>query len=223
MNTFRSASVPALRGLMLLILVALVTAACRTSVPAAESGPAPAAAAEEATGGPGKIAFTSNRDGNAEIYAINADGTGQTRLTNNSDEDGFPAWSPNGARIAFQSSRDGNWDIYVMSADGSNQTRLTSNTDLDMFPAWSPDGTRIAYVSRTGDGSEEIYMMDADGSNQIRLTFNLVTEEFPTWSPGRKQDRLHLHQGRPTRDIPDERRRVRPGPPHGRQGIRGLS
>ena len=183
MSTFKSMNVSELVGLGLLLLVSLVMAACRPSAPASQPGSAPAATSGDAAVGPGKIAFTSNRDGNAEIYAINADGSSQTRLTNNFDEDGFPSWSPDGARIASQSSRDGNWEIYVMNADGSNQVRLTTNPDLDMLPAWSPDGARIAYVTRTGEGSEEIYLMNADGSNQVRLTFNLDKEASPTWSP----------------------------------------
>ena len=187
MTAFKSMGVAAACSLVFLLLASFMASACRASAPAsrpaAAPGPAPPTAVQEADTGPGKIAFASNKDGNAEIYAINADGSHQTRLTNNSDEDGFPSWSPDGARIAFQSSRDGNWEIYVMSADGSNQTRLTNNPDLDMLPAWSPDGTRIAYVSRVGEGSEEIYVMDTDGSNQVHLTFNLKEEAFPTWSP----------------------------------------
>src|SRR5689334_19079267 len=54
----------------------------------------------------GKIAFTSQRDGNPEIYVMNADGSGQTRLTNNPRGDEFPAWSPDGTKIAFASVSD---------------------------------------------------------------------------------------------------------------------
>src|SRR5438105_1146558 len=76
----------------------------------------------------GKIAFTSNRDGNDEIYVMNTDGTGVTRLTNDPASDSQPAWSPDGSRIAFTSTRVGNFDIYVMNADGTNVTRLTTTT-----------------------------------------------------------------------------------------------
>ena len=74
-----------------------------------------------------KIAFWSHRDGNEEIYVMNADGSGQTRLTNNAVGDGQPAFSPDGSKIAFTSAPDGNRAIYVMNADGNGQTRLTNN------------------------------------------------------------------------------------------------
>ncbi len=85
-----------------------------------------------------RIAFHSDRDGNPEIYVMDADGSNVTRLTNDPADDGFPTWSPDGSRIAFFSDRDGNPEIYVMDADGSNVTRLTNHPALDAVPAWSP-------------------------------------------------------------------------------------
>lgn len=70
------------------------------------------------------VVFNSNRDGNWEIYIMNADGSEQTNLTNNPADDGFPSWSPDGKIIAFQSYRDGNGEIYIMNADGSGLKRL---------------------------------------------------------------------------------------------------
>jgi len=83
-----------------------------------------------------KIAFSTTRDGNVEIYKMNADGTGQTRLTTNGALDGEPAWSPDGTKIAFSSSRTGNGDIYRMNADGTGLVRLTTSTGIDLSPAW---------------------------------------------------------------------------------------
>ena len=130
----------------------------------------------------GKIVFSSDRDGNNEIYVMDADGSGQTRLTNNSFSDSDPAWSPDRTKIVFRSDRDGNDEIYVMNADGSSQIRLTNNSADDRVPHWSPDGTQIVFESEQ-DGNNEIYVMNADGSAQINLTNNPANDSDPTWSP----------------------------------------
>jgi|GEM_PF-611678 len=131
----------------------------------------------------GKIVFTSLRDGNAEIYVMNADGSNQTRLTNNPANDSWPSLSPDGTKITFNSDKDGgNDEVYTMDADGTNQTRLTNNP-LSGWPSWSPDGTKIVFVTNR-DGNAEIYVMNADGSNQTRLTNNsYVCDSSPAWSP----------------------------------------
>ena len=77
----------------------------------------------------------STRHGNAEIYTMNANGTGVTRLTTNSALDLEPAWNSAG-KIAFGSTRDGNLEIYTMNADGTNVTRLTNHQGWDISPDW---------------------------------------------------------------------------------------
>ena len=144
-----------------------------TPVPTPTSTPVPAS---------GKIAFSSRRDGNAEIYVMSADGSGQTRLTTNPAGDYSPAWSPDGGNVAFSSTRDQNYEIYVMNDDGSGQARLTSHGGYDDSPDWSPDSTRIAFNSRR-DGDDEIYVMKANGAEQTRLTFNTASDDSPVWSP----------------------------------------
>ena len=139
--------------------------------------------AAQAQSAEGRIAFTSQRDGNTEIYAMNADGSGLTNLTNNSAGDSHPDWSPDGRKIAFASTRDGgNNDIYVMNADGSGVERVTADNSGSGSPSWSPDGRRIAFVSHR-DGEQEIYVMNADGSGVERVTNNSLDEGKPSWSP----------------------------------------
>ena len=89
--------------------------------------------------GGGKIAFTSFRDGNEEIYVMNSDGSGQANLTNNAAGDQFPSFSADGSKIAFASDRDGfNNAIYVMNSDGSAATNLTNNAAMDLYPSFGP-------------------------------------------------------------------------------------
>ena len=135
---------------------------------------------------PAKIVFSSHRDGNYEIYVMDADGSGQTRLTNNAGNDDFPTWSPDRSQIAFHSNRDGNYEVYVMDADGSGQTRLTTNPAGDSQPTWSPDGSKIAFTTDR-DGNLEIYVMNANGSGQTNLTGSAGEDSLPAWSPDGSQ------------------------------------
>jgi PKD repeat protein len=116
-----------------------------------------------------QIAFVSDRDGNAEIYLMNADGSSLLNLTNSGSNDTAPAWSPDGSQIAFVSDRDGNAEIYLMNADGSSLLNLTNSGSNDTAPAWSPDGSQIAFVSDRS-GTWKVYLMRANGTDILTLT-----------------------------------------------------
>jgi len=145
-----------------------------------------------------KIAFTSGRDGNAEIYAMDADGGNATRLTYNKADDAWPTWSPDGTKIAFSSDRDGNKEIYVMDASGADQRRLTVDLGHDTFPAWSPDGKEILFQSDRS-GQEHIHAMNADGTNVRRLT--AFDSRAPSWSPDSRK--ILFHSFRDFADAPE--------------------
>ena len=133
-----------------------------------------------------KIVFQSGRNGKLDIYVMNSDGTGQTRLTHNEAHDFAAAWSPNGRQIAFTRARDDeDLEIYVMDADGGNQHNLTHHPALDGDPDWSPDGSQIAFTSERTNGLS-IFVMDPDGANVSQLTegpFDVI----PKWSPDGKR------------------------------------
>jgi Tol biopolymer transport system component len=137
----------------------------------------------------GQLAFTTDRDGNDEIYLVNADGTGLQRLTSHPAVDLQPTWSPDGSRLAFASDRGGNSDIFVMDASGASILNLTKSPGDDFLPAWSPDGSKIAFVRDEGGFQTfwEIFVMDANGGNRVNLTNNPDFAAAPEWSPdGRK-------------------------------------
>ncbi|MDO9333388.1 MAG: DUF5050 domain-containing protein [Dehalococcoidales bacterium] len=134
----------------------------------------------------GKIVFVSERDGNPEIYVMNADGSNQTRLGSVNFCQWDPVWSPDSKKIAFVDWRDNNTDIYVMNADGTSQTQLTINSADDDTPSWSPDGKKILFVSER-DANREIYVMNIDGTGQTRLTNDSADDYAPIWSPNGKK------------------------------------
>jgi Tol biopolymer transport system component len=155
-----------------LLAAALLAGLCLFATPAQSAFP----------GGNGKIAFQSDRDGNNEIYTMNADGTGQTRRTTNATSDNEPAWSADGALITFHSSRDGNAEVYTMNADGTGQTNRTANAAGDGQAGWAPDRGMIAFNSDR-DGNFEIYTMNTAGQSQTRRTFNAADDTSPVWTP----------------------------------------
>lgn len=114
-----------------------------------------------------KIAFVSKTNEGDDIFVINADGTGKTRLTT-SGREYSPAWSIDDKKIVIKSSRDGNNEIYVMDADGSDQTRLTASDSSDFDPTFAPDGEKIVFVSQK-DSNSSINSIEIDGENQVSL------------------------------------------------------
>ncbi len=136
---------------------------------------------------PPGLAFVSQRDGNEEIYRMNADGSGQVRLTTNARADRDPVWSPQGTMIAFESARTFT-NIWIMSADGSAQRRLSQgNIACGLDPAWSPSVQRIAFNLITdcylGFLTAHVAVINVDGSAQRSLAMGPVLNERLAWSP----------------------------------------
>jgi uncharacterized protein YjdB len=116
-----------------------------------------------------RIAYVSTSPGNAEIYVMNADGTGATRLTTDPLADGRPVFTPDGQTILFHSARTGGkQQIWSVNVDGTGLTQLTRDS-INFAPAVSPDGQTVAYVS-IRNKNYDIWLMARDGSNQRQFT-----------------------------------------------------
>jgi len=98
----------------------------------------------------GQIIFQSDFDGDNEIYLISMEGL--KKVTDNTWQDEYPVWSPDGKRIAFSSNSKGNYDIFIMDADGSHIQQITSSSKKEETPAWYPDNKTLAYAKSTGGG-----------------------------------------------------------------------
>jgi dipeptidyl aminopeptidase/acylaminoacyl peptidase len=129
-----------------------------------------------------RIAFSSNRDGNLEIYTMNPDGSDIVRITDHPAKDAEPKWSPDGQQIAFKSARDGNNEIYIMDVNGKSVLNLTHNPASDEDCSWSPDSQQLCFCSNR-DGNFEIYKMRSNGEDLTRLTSHSTKDLSPCWSP----------------------------------------
>ena len=138
--------------------------------------------------GGARIAFDTERDGDlteeapvTEIYVMNADGSGQQRLTQGGGKNRRPVWSPGGQRLAFTTEE---WEyhyIYSMNPDGSDRRRLTYTTD-DRDPVWSPDGRTVAFTSDRA-ANYLSFVTGVDGADQKQVA-DMGDTGVPAWSPG---------------------------------------
>ena len=116
-----------------------------------------------------RIAFTTTRDGQAEIYLMDADGTNVSRLTNSPAVDAEPSFSADGQAVLFQSQRTGHRQVFVQSITSSDAVQLTQEPTDNSQPSMSPDGEVIAFVSNR-EGNNHIWLMAKDGTNQRAFT-----------------------------------------------------
>jgi Tol biopolymer transport system component len=129
-----------------------------------------------------RIAFTSKREGNVDIYVMDASGDGTTRLTSTNEDESSPSWSPDGRRIVFSRGQSG--DLFVIRADGSSVEPLLTDASDDRQPEWAPDGSWIAFTRREpGAPARELWLLRPDGSAAKQLTSLDSVIDGPTWSP----------------------------------------
>ena len=136
-----------------------------------------------------KLAFSSSRSGDPEIYTVDAvSGSGLKRLTDVKGPDTSPVWNPKtNSQIAFVSGRTGLPQIFTMDADGSNVQKMTDQ-GYAISPSWSPNGQFLAFAwirhyGPGAPGAQDIYIMDVASHQWVQLTHDGGRNDFPSWSP----------------------------------------
>ncbi len=126
------------------------------------------------------IIFTSDRDGNTEIYAVDPQGEGQVNLTETSDDESAPVMSPNRKLVAFQSQSREQSSVEVMRVDGSARTLVSKGAESHRSQRWSEDSKRIAYVMEQSSGAT-VFVAAVEGPEPIPLTA-ISADEVGDWS-----------------------------------------
>ncbi|MBN2305953.1 MAG: PD40 domain-containing protein [Anaerolineae bacterium] len=138
--------------------------------------------------GGGVIAFSSDRDGDEELYLVSANGRELRQLTDSDGQDIFPAFSPDGSRIVFCSDRGGEHDIYLMTLATGEIELLAALPGGDYTPDWSPDGSRIAFVNESNPDSNPVILIVYVATGEIMpLTDGTYASFWPAWSPDGSQ------------------------------------
>lgn len=130
-----------------------------------------------------RVAFSSSRGGNYDLYVMDADGRNPRRLTANAGSESEPVWTPDGTRIIYSGAPVGGVpQLMSVRADGTDPRSLTASTGGNRSPDVSADGRRLAFIS-TRDGNPEVYVMDAEGGEARRITKTSERENSPRWLP----------------------------------------
>ncbi|MEW5915489.1 MAG: protein kinase [Gemmatimonadota bacterium] len=119
-----------------------------------------------------RVAFTSDRTGDWEIWVSDLDGSNAVALTSmKAVASGYPHWSPNGDEIVFHSNLEGQWDVYAISSSGGAARRLTDHPATDDFPSYSRDGKWIYFSSnRTSSHEQTLWKVAVAGGEAVQVT-----------------------------------------------------
>ena len=130
----------------------------------------------------GLIAYSSDQDGDFEIWLMNADGSEQRKLTDNNAMDISPAWSPDGRKLAYVSFEQGNSAIYIQDVATGARELVSSGKGINGAPSFSPDGKKMA-MTLSRSGNPEIYVRDMATGRTEQITQHWSIDTEPVWSP----------------------------------------
>ncbi len=137
-----------------------------------------------------RIAFVSSRDGDAELYVMQADGSEQRRLTEHRGDDSAPRWSPDGSALAFTRAEGGSERAFILAMRGASASgeprplRRVAPVDrgLDRDLAWSADGTKLA-LTEAKPGRGEVVVFEVATGEELRRSGAKKIDEQPAWAP----------------------------------------
>jgi len=135
-----------------------------------------------------KLAFSSSRSGDSEIWVSDASGAGLRKLTSFKGPDVSPTWNPRtNAQLAWVSGRTGLPQIYTMDLDGANVQRMTDG-GYAISPSWAPNGQFLTFswnrkYGPGAPGGQDIYVMDIASKRWLQLTHEAGSNDFPSWAP----------------------------------------
>ncbi len=158
-----------------------------------------------------KILFTSTRNGDLDIFSMNADGSDVRQLTHELGYDGGAWFSDDGKKIVYRSQqpktpeeiadykdllsrglvRPGNLEIWVMDADGSHKRQITHNGAANFAPYFFPGGQRIIFASNMGNQKDpsgfDLYAINVDGTGLEQITYHPDFDAFPMFTSDGKR------------------------------------
>ncbi|MDK9700572.1 MAG: hypothetical protein OEM52_10550 [bacterium] len=129
-----------------------------------------------------KVAYTSFRNGNADVWIQSTSGGPANILVSTPYVDSSPRFAPDGKTVAFATTVDGNCEIYTIESNSTNKNRITFASGIDTSPSWSPAGDRIVFTSDRS-GNPQVYTMASDGTDIRRITYEGEYNDSPVWSP----------------------------------------
>jgi TolB protein len=156
-----------------------------------------------------KIIFTSDRDGDLDLYEMNIDGTNVKRITKKLGYDGGAWFSPDGSKIVWRASRPDaieeknqyrrllkagmvtptKMEVWIASADGSDAHQVTDMKGANWAPCFTPDGKKILFASNyeyERGFPFNLYLINPDGTGLEKVTYSHVFDAFPMFSPDGK-------------------------------------